>query len=204
MQNHRYEIALPFRSDNPCLPSNKALAHKRLEQLKRKLQKNATFAMEYTRQIHKLLVNGYAEPALDNSHDKAGRVWYLPHHGVTHPVKNDKLRVVFDCAFQCEGTSLNDELLQGPDLTKSLTAVLIRFRKESVAFMADIEGMFLQVKVPEIQRDFLRFLWWPDGDIHTEPKEYRMTVHLFWSNLVTQLCQFCSAPHCYRSWTIVR
>ena len=45
--------------------------------------------------------------------------------------------------------------------------------------MCDIEGMFHQVKVKEEYRDWSRFLWWEDGDLTKEPKEYRMTVHLF-------------------------
>ncbi|PWA32804.1 hypothetical protein CCH79_00018048 [Gambusia affinis] len=45
--------------------------------------------------------------------------------------------------------------------------------------MGDIQAMFHQVKVAEQDRDFLRFLWWPEGDISRELKVYRMTVHLF-------------------------
>ena len=45
--------------------------------------------------------------------------------------------------------------------------------------MADTEAMFYQVFVPEEQRDFLRFLWWPNGDLTAQIEEYRMTVHLF-------------------------
>ncbi|XP_029619853.1 uncharacterized protein LOC115200878 [Salmo trutta] len=45
--------------------------------------------------------------------------------------------------------------------------------------MADIEGMFHQVRVHEDDLDFLRFLWWPDGDTNKRLEEYRMTVHLF-------------------------
>lgn len=45
--------------------------------------------------------------------------------------------------------------------------------------MADIEGIFHQVRVPSEDTHFLQFLWWPSGDI-TEPlAEFRMTVHLF-------------------------
>ncbi|GAA6096908.1 uncharacterized protein LOC117595338, partial [Tachysurus ichikawai] len=36
-----------------------------------------------------------------------------------------------------------------------------------------------QVKVAEEDVDFLRFLWWPDGEISKEPIPFRMTVHLF-------------------------
>ena len=39
--------------------------------------------------------------------------------------------------------------------------------------------MFHQVKVSEEDEDFLRYLWWPGGDVCLTPVEYRMTVHLF-------------------------
>ena len=39
--------------------------------------------------------------------------------------------------------------------------------------------MFHQVKVNEEHRNFLRFLWWDQGDTTKDPEEYRMTVHLF-------------------------
>ena len=55
--------------------------------------------------------------------------------------------MVFDCSARYLGESLNDHLLQGPDLTSKLTGVLTRFREERVAFMADVEKMFYQVKV---------------------------------------------------------
>ena len=35
------------------------------------------------------------------------------------------------------------------------------------------------MKVNEEYRDLLRLLWWEDGDLTKEPKEYRMTVYLF-------------------------
>ena len=39
-------------------------------------------------------------------------------------------------------TSLNDKLLQGPDMTNNLTGVLLRFRQEPVPFTAIVEQMF--------------------------------------------------------------
>ena len=77
------------------------------------------------------------------------------------------------------GKSLNDELLQGPDLTNSLVGLLTRFRQESVAFLSDVEAMFHQVRVNPEDRSALRFLWWPDGNLDLEPEEFMMTVHLF-------------------------
>ena len=78
---------------------------------------------------------------------KADEVWYIPHHGVYHPKKPEKIRIVFDCSAVFKNHSLNQHLHQGPDLTNNLVGVLCRFRKESVAFMCDIEAMFHQIKV---------------------------------------------------------
>jgi hypothetical protein len=77
------------------------------------------------------------------------------HHPVVHPQKAEKVRVVFDCAAKYGGTSLNDMLLQGPDLTNTLVGVLTRFRQESTAVMADIESMYYQVHVREEDSDYL-------------------------------------------------
>ena len=105
--------------------------------------------------------------------------WYIPHHPVFNPKKPEKLRVVFDCAASYQNTSLNKQLLQGPNTVNSLVGVLLRFRKEAVALAADIEEMFLQVTVPEKDRSAFRLLWWKDGNIHSNPTEYALTVHPF-------------------------
>ena len=125
------------------------------------------------------MAKGHAEivPQSELQPDR-GKTWYLPHHGVYHPRKK-KLRVVFDCAAVYGGASLNKELLQGPDLNNTLLGVLLRFRHGPVAFITDIEGMFHQVRVAKEHINFLRFLWWPDGDTSKELVEHRMTVHIF-------------------------
>ncbi|XP_068697586.1 uncharacterized protein [Montipora foliosa] len=83
------------------------------------------------------------------------------------------------CSTTFEGQSLNDKLLQGPDLTSILLGVLTRFRQEKYAFMADIEKMFFQAGVRKEDQSFLRFLRWPNGDLEHKDEEYCMTVHLF-------------------------
>ena len=70
-------------------------------------------------------------------------------------------------------------LMQGPDLINSLVGVLMRFLQDHIEFMTDREAMFHQVRVPDEQCDFLRFLWWPDGNLEEVIQEYQMTVHLF-------------------------
>ena len=118
-------------------------------------------------------------PESEVSNDNSNNSWYLPHHGVYHPNKPNKIRIVFDCGAVHENNSLNQHLLQGLDLTNQLVGVLLRFRQESIAFMGDIEAMFHQVRVPEEHRKYLKFLWWPNGDISKPLMEYRMCVHIF-------------------------
>ena len=89
----------------------------------------------------------------------------MPHHGVFHPQKQGKIRVVFDVASLHDGVSLNNQLLQGSDFTNSLLGILLRFRRYPIALVVDIEGMFHQVKVPAEDSDALRFLWWEDSDL---------------------------------------
>ena len=96
-----------------------------------------------------------------------------------NPNKPDKLRAVFDCAAVYHGTSLNDQLLQGPDLTNSLVGILLRFPENPVALMVDIEAMFHQVRITPNNNDALRYLWWPNNDLNVKPDEYQMSVHLF-------------------------
>ena len=103
-----------------------------------------------------LVANGFSRKATSPSTDDI--TWYL-YHGVYHPCKPGKIRVVFDCSAEFHGISLNKELLSGRDLTSQLVGVLTRFRTEEVAFMADIEAMFHQVHIPEKERSFLRYLW---------------------------------------------
>ena len=173
-----YQLPLPFRNSDIEMPNNKLQAIKRLEWTKRKLMKDAKLCEDYIAFMNDIFIKGYAKKA-EQDHCNKGRLWYIPHHCVYHPKKPNKIRVVFDCSAQFENASLNKELLQGPELANTLVGVLIRFRKEVVAFTADIEAMFYQVHVPEDQQSFLRFLWWPNGNLNEDPEDYQMCVHLF-------------------------
>ncbi|XP_013855697.1 uncharacterized protein LOC106511491, partial [Austrofundulus limnaeus] len=145
---------------------------------------------------------GYAEEVAASSSDRNdGKIWYLPHHPVTHPRKPGKVRIVFDCAAKYDGVCLNDVVHQGPDLTNKLLTVLIRFRQGPVAIMADIEGMFNQIYVTPDDRDVLRFLWWKDHDPKNEIVTYRMTSHLFggvWSPSAASFAlRKCASDHAH-------
>ena len=170
-----YEMPLPMK-EFPALQNNFKTALQRTKKLQPKLERDEQFREHYVTFMNNMIEQGYAEPAPKQT---SSEVWYIPHHGVYHPRKPHKIRVVFDASAMHKGVCLNKRLLQGPDLTNNLTGVLCRFRKEPVAVMCDIEQMFYQFGVSEQHRDYLRFLWWKHGDSKLELEEYRMTVHLF-------------------------
>ena len=137
------------------------MAESRLDQLKRRLLKSEDLRAKYNTTMNESLSKGHA--AKLNSDDllptKGKFVLYVPHHLVFHPRKPGKVRVVFDCAAKFLGVSLNDMLLQGPDLNSNLIGVLMHFWEERVAIVPDIESMFHQVRVDPEDCDALRFLW---------------------------------------------
>ena len=175
MDGH-YQLDLPWRL-HVKLPNNLFMAHSRLNQLKKKLVRDSELKAMYDRQMEDNLKRGFIEPVPESP--PGGLIWYLPHHAVSNPNKPGKVRVVFDGAAKYEGASLNDKLLQGPDFMNSLSGILMRFRLGKVALSADIEGMFNQVKTTPKDRDALRLLWWPEGNLDQPPSHFRLTVQAF-------------------------
>ncbi|XP_026739836.1 uncharacterized protein LOC113502195 [Trichoplusia ni] len=171
----QFEAGLLWKKEGETLPNNYNQAFRRLVNIEKKLDREEDVKEYYEKQIQTLIENGYAEKAPVTT--TKGKTFYLPHFAVIHPVKR-KPRIVFDAAAKYEGRSLNDALLAGPDLLQSLFGVLLRFREGPVAVMADIQDMFLRVKVKEDDRDCLRFLW--RGSRRTgKPEEYRMSSIIF-------------------------
>ena len=151
-----YELPIPWirqvdgerqpNTSNTC--NNRAQAVTRFNSLKRRLERDKKLKLEYSEGIKGLLSKEYAEAVPEKDLDrKDGKVFYLPHHPVIN-VNKDKMRIVFDCSAKHKGTSLNDQVLQGPDLTNKLTSVLLRFREDKVAVIGDVEAMYHQVRVP--------------------------------------------------------
>ena len=95
-ENTHYEMPLPFKDPYPMMPNNREIAMNRLMQLKRKLQHNEKFRLDYERIMAEIIDSGYAEEIPENDNPIAGHLFYILHHGVYHPKKPEKIRVVFD------------------------------------------------------------------------------------------------------------
>ena len=174
-----YSCPLPLKKD-AIIPNNRDGALKRLSGLEARLKRDPEYRRKYVSVVEEMISLGFAEVAPSGTEVEAGMINYIPHHGVVKPSDpSGPPRVVFDCSFQYMGVSLNDVLLQGPNLLNRMLGILMRFRLGKVGFVCDIQKMYYQFKVDAHHRDLLRFLWWPNGDLSREPVEYRMTVHIF-------------------------
>jgi len=187
-----YEVGMLWKQENPWLPNNRMTAVARLRSLRRRLSTDEQLCCKYRNFMDDLLTKGYARKLTeDEAAARSPRTWYLPHHGVFHPHKPGKICVVFDAAALHDGVSLNSQLNRGPDLTNSLLGVLLRFRQERIVLAADIQSMFLQVKVPAEDADALRFLWWEDADFRKPPEEYQMVSHIFGAKDSPSCANYC-------------
>ncbi|GBM70492.1 hypothetical protein AVEN_49570-1 [Araneus ventricosus] len=90
---------------------------------------------------------------------------YLPHRAVIKENLTTKIRPVFDTsAKQKNGSSLNSCLEKGPNLVELIPSILNRFRLGTFGVIADIKKAFLQISIDYKNRDYLRFLWFENGD----------------------------------------
>ncbi|XP_042632019.1 uncharacterized protein LOC122148737 [Cyprinus carpio] len=170
-------MPLPFKREKPKLPNNQICAIHHLKGLEKRFKKDQQY-YDYVKFMDDIISRGDAEKVSEEEIDNSP-VWYIPHHGVYHPQKPGKIRVVFDCSAKFQDTSLNDHLLKGPDLTNALLGVLCHFRKGPIAIMCDIKRMFHQFHVKKEDQDYLRFLCWENVNLEITPSVYRMGVHLF-------------------------
>ena len=143
-----YEVRLPCKRDHPKLENNYAQALKRLESIERKLKRDPEKAEAYTTAINQHVKKGFAEEVVDLTSGNES-VRYLPHHAVfSADRQTTKCRIVFDAsAREQDSVSLNDCVLPGPALQPNLASVLIRFRTHRVGMIADVEKMYLQIRL---------------------------------------------------------
>ena len=73
-----YQIALPWRDDNPNLPQNRLMAEKRLHGVQRKLLTDSDLCEKYCGKIGEYIASGYASPVPQNAPVTPGKTFYVP------------------------------------------------------------------------------------------------------------------------------
>lgn len=177
---NRWQTGLLWRNPDVILPESRTNAYHRLLSLERKFDREPELYSKY-----ETIINGYIEKKylrkVSITEVNYQRVWYLPHFPVKYPLKPGKIRVVFDAAAKSHGTSLNDNLVTGPDLLKLLSGVLFRFRQGPIAFIGDIKEMFHRILIQESDVKCQKILW-RGKERNKEPDEYEMPVMMFGSS----------------------
>ena len=183
----RYEVAIPWKDDEPPLHCNRTTAEDRLYSLEKHLQRRPEVAEKYCQVMEANKAKGYVRK-LEAGEIDDGPSWYLPHFPVEREDKETtKVRIVYDSATRYGGVSLNDTMLPGPKLQQDVFEVLLRFRSVPVTLVADLTEMFSQVTMG-------RFLW-RGLDLSRPPEVYEAMRLMFGDRASPYLAQYVVRQH---------
>ncbi|GFT88727.1 reverse transcriptase domain-containing protein [Trichonephila clavipes] len=180
-QNKRYKVKFPWKPNmKTLLENNEEIARERFLRLRSRFKNDSSLFEDY-----KLVVNNYlSEKIIERvpfeEENLKHNIFYLPHRAVIRTDKTtSKLRIVFDASSHAKSQlSLNDCLHTGLNFIPNLFFLLIKFRVNPIAFVADIKMAFLMIEIDESERDFTRFFWDENPGIDLENKRldiFRMT-----------------------------
>ncbi|XP_062537899.1 uncharacterized protein LOC134206228 [Armigeres subalbatus] len=156
----RYCISLPKDEDAVSrLGESRDIAFRRLQGTERRLAKDASLREQYHQFMAEYIQLGHMSKV-----EEAGNLvkrCYLPHHPVFKEASTTtKVRVVFDASCKTSsGVSLNDTLLVGPIVQEDLRSIMLRSRVRQIMLVADVEKMFRQVFLVEVDRSLQCILW---------------------------------------------
>ncbi|GFR00590.1 integrase catalytic domain-containing protein [Trichonephila clavata] len=124
------------------------------------MQRDKVLYSEYCKDLKNYLDQGIIEKVTNPFISTNNPVFYLPHQVI---IKNEslttKLRIVFDAnAHEENQFSLNECLFQGVNLNPNILDLLISFRSNKIAILADVEKAFLQISLAPKDKDVVRFL----------------------------------------------
>ncbi|XP_076301650.1 uncharacterized protein LOC143219633 [Lasioglossum baleicum] len=158
----RFMVRLPFDSA-PGLGDSRRIAMRTLETMNAKFRRSSEFKRAYTEFLENYESLGHMETMQPQ---KTSEGYYLPHHGVLREASSTtKLRVVFNGSMpSSNGKSLNDFLLRGPNLLPNLADALLRWRRYTYVFSADIEKMYRQIVVHPEDRKWQGIVWRPEQE----------------------------------------
>ena len=155
----KYETPLPWKEHCKLIPDNYILCESRLHSLIKRLKRDPAPLHEYDSILKKQESEGIIEEPPEKF-KPAGTVHYLPHHPVIGTDKStSRVRIAYDASAKRDGPSLNDCLETGLNKLPQIIDILLRFQLNKIALISNIKQAFLNVSIPESDRDFYDFYW---------------------------------------------
>jgi len=155
-QDGRFRIQLPFKVQMERVPDSKLMSERRGALLEKRLKKDDDLKQSYDRIIVDYLEKGYITELTEERMKNVK--WWLPHFPVIKRNKETtKIRIVFDAAAKSKNICLNDLIEPGPKLQNDLLEILLGFQKFPIALVSDIQEMYIQIAVSEMDQEYLCF-----------------------------------------------
>ena len=170
----RWITKYPWLVSPDILPQNYSAAKSRLVKLEKSLSKDPKWADSYQTQMQDMVDRGVSRKLSPKEiEDWTGPSFYISHLAVTNPKSTSTpIRIVFNSSQSHNGISLNNCLAKGPDsYSNSIIGLLIRWRENKVAMVADIKKMFHSIYLQDLETHCHRYLW-RDMDPNKNPDVY--------------------------------
>ncbi|UYV61907.1 hypothetical protein LAZ67_1007032 [Cordylochernes scorpioides] len=168
-ESGRYIVRLPFKESAEKLGQSKSIAIRRFLNLEKRLEQNENIYVQYKQFMNEYIRLGHMQASCSLQTEPK---YYIPHHCILKAQPN-KLRVVFDASTKTTTQiSLNDLLHVGPKLQNNIFSILLKFRTNSVALVADIEKMYRQIRLHPDDIKYQTILWRDRKDL--ELQEYNL------------------------------
>ena len=161
-EKKRWTTSYPWIVNPSTLPDNYAAALATLRNTERTLKKDLAWSEIYSAQIQDMVDRGVARKlSKEEINSWNGPKYYISHLAVQNPKSTSTpVRIVFNSSQTFRGTSLNACLAKGPEsYLNDLLGILLRWREERVALVADIKKMYNSIFINEIEQRTHRFLW---------------------------------------------
>ncbi|UYV81292.1 hypothetical protein LAZ67_20000677 [Cordylochernes scorpioides] len=168
-ESGRYIVRLPFKESAEKLGQSKSIAISRFLNLEKRLEQNENIYVQYKQFMNEYIRLGHMQASCSLQTEPK---YYIPHHCILKAQPN-KLRVVFDASTKTTTQiSLNDLLHVGPKLQNNIFSILLKFRTNSVALVADIKKMYRQIRLHPDDIKYQTILWRDCKDL--ELQEYNL------------------------------
>ena len=179
----QFSTPLPFNGKEIFLKSNIRQARLRTFRENEKMNKDKKYLVGGIEAFNKMKENNSIEKITPEMSKE--NIHFLPWRFV---IKDESVTTGFRLCMDASARptkkdfSLNQCLLQGPNMTLNLAKCLIRFTLGKMRVVSDIEKAFLMISIWPEHRNYLRFFW-PEvpGDLNSKLIEFRFRVVLFGS-----------------------